>query len=261
MSERVTGRIDWLKATEAQRAQLYQVAKAVMDVTNMDVAAFYKTTIGRVVHPTTTSGNFSRGKIARRHAAMIHAWIDEHHPDIGLKIAPGLFQRPARSAWQTFLADRAEFGALSLLRLSSLGIVQRASRFPIEERPFALGERFAFSLRSDHSGCVFAFQETRGLWHLFPLGEDPQSFMRPCHAGEQVLPSHEDGSPIPLIEAEADGLHAFVFIICAPDAAIDLTSYAGLALRPEQLDDLSAALLSDEGKLHAVHRLNVRFVR
>lgn len=252
--------VDWLKATEAERARLYHVAKAVMDVTGRAPADFYRVSLGKVVDPVTTSGNFSRGKIARRHAAMIHAWIAEHHLDIGLRVAPELFFKPARSSWQELLSDRAQYGELTIRRLSALGLVQPASRFPVEDRPLVLGEPFAFSLRSDRGGQVFAFQETRGFWHLFPLGEDPQSFMRPCHEGEQVLPSHDDGSPLPIIEAETDGLHSFVFIQCETDTDVAVAQFAGLALRPEQLDALAVSLLSRDSALLAIHRINVRFV-
>jgi hypothetical protein len=261
LSDRITHPVDWLKATEAERARLYHVAKAVMDVTCRTPADFYRASLGKAVDPVTTSGNFSRGKIARRHAAMIHAWIEEHHPDIGLRIAPELFLKPARSSWQELLGDRAQYGELTVLRLSALGLVQPASRFPVDDRPLTLGEPFAFSLRCDCDGQVFAFQETRGFWHLFSLGEDPHSFIRPCQEGKHVLPSHDDGSPLPIIEAETDGLHSFVFVQCGADTDVDLAPYAGLALRPEQLDALSMSLLSRDGALLAIHRLNVRFVR
>jgi hypothetical protein len=261
LSVRNQGPIDWTKATEAERSRLYLVAKAIMDNTGMSPSDFYRASLGKLVDPVSTSGNFQRGKIGRRNAALVHAWIAEHHLSVGLRVAPELFIQPARTSWQGFLDRHTEYGQLSILRLSALGLVQPASRFPIEERPIPLGERFAFSLRSARSGSVFAFQETRGLWYLFPLGEDHNSFIRSCSEGDQVLPSQEDGSPLPLVEAESDGLHSFVFIVCAKDADIRVQDYAGLAMRPEQLDELSSALSSAQGMLLGVYRVNVRFVR
>ena len=210
---------------------------------------------------------FSTHRAQRRTTNSVHSvpegylCLDSVLGFIGLRVAPDLFTGLARSSWQEFMDDRAQYGSLAILRLSSLGLVQPASRFPVEGRPLTLGEAFAFSLQSEHEGKVFAFQVTAEKWHLFSLGEDAQDYLRPCRKGEQVLPSHKDGSPLPIIEAETGGLHSFVFIVCAADTDVEINQYAGLALRPEQLDGLSNVLLSGEGALLRVHRINVRITR
>lgn len=261
MSERSIHPIDWLRATEEDRARLYRVAKAVMDMTGTDPQAFYLEAIGRSVDVISTNGNFSRGKIARRHAAMIYSWIEANHFDIALRVAPEMFRRSARSGWQALLQERAQYDAVSIVRFSGFGVVQPASKFPIESRPIRLGEAFAFKLSSRQRGRIFAFQESRGLWHLVPLGETDSSFVRTCQQSDQIFPSQDDGSPIPIVETESDGLHSFVFVVVSDGSEIAVSELKGLALRPEQLNGLSDDIRAKESNLRAIYRINVRFVR
>jgi len=256
--------VDWQKATEDQRARLYRVAKAVMDSVGLAPAEFYRTALnGQIVDPVSTGGNFSRGKIGRRNAAMIHSWIESNHLDIALCVAPELFTRPARGDWLTLLEDRVRYDALSLLRFSSLGLVRPAGRHPIEERPVRLGEKFAFVLTSEIDGHAFAFQEVRGLWHLFSLSEDPATAFCQCGDGRHEFPRKTDGSPLALVEADTDGLHSFVFVVVEDidTLAETVSGLRGLALRPEQLGELATMLAALDAGQYALHRINILFVR
>ncbi|TCP38770.1 hypothetical protein [Rhodovulum marinum] len=256
--------VDWQKATEEQRARLYRVAKAVMDSAGLAPAEFYRAALnGQIVDPVSTGGNFSRGKIARRSAVMIHSWIESNHLDIALRVAPELFTRPARGGWLALLEERTRYGALSLLRFSSLGLVRQAGRHPIDERPVRLGEKFAFALTSEIAGHAFAFQEVRGLWHLFSLSEDPAAAFVSCGHGRHELPRKADGSPLALIEADTDGLHSFVFVVVEDIDTLDdtVSGLRGLALRPEQLGELATMLAALDAGQYAIHRINIQFVR
>lgn len=255
---------DWQKATEDQRACLYRVAKAVMDSVGLTPAEFYRAALnGQIVDPVSTGGNFSRGKISRRNAAMIHSWIESNHLEIALRVAPELFTRPARGGWLALLEERTRYNALSLLRFSSLGLVRPAGKHPIEERPVRLGEKFAFALTSEIEGHAFAFQEARGLWHLFSLSEDPIAAFARCGHGRHELPRNADGSPLALVEADTDGLHSFVFVVVREidSLAETVSGLRGFALRPEQLNELATMLATLDAAQYTIHRINIQFVR
>ena len=256
--------VDWLNASEEERARLYRVAKAVMDITGLAPEAFYKAALnGRSVDPISTTGNFSRGKISRSNAAMIYGWIEANHLKVGLSVAPDLFTQRVGDGWLGLLQARAQYGALRLLRLSARGLVRPASEQPIEEQPVRLGEPFAFSLESNIDGTVFAFQEVAGLWHLMPLSFNPDAHLIPCGKGYQTFPARPDGSAIPLAETESDGLQSFVFIVVASSDGFEdeVSGYVGLSLRPEHLRSLSNRLASTNPSDIAIHRINVLFVR
>jgi hypothetical protein len=256
--------LNWLKASEEERAKLYHVAKAVMNITGLPPDEFYKQALnGRIVDPISTTGNFSRGKISRRNAAMIYSWIETNHLKIGLSVAPDLFTQRSGTGWLGLLQARAQYGALRLLRLSARGLVRPASEHPIEEQPVRLGEQFAFSLESNIDGTVFAFQKATGLWHLMPLSFNPDAYLLPCIKGHQKFPARPDGSALPLVETENDGLQSFVFIVVSSigDMEAEVSACIGLALRPEQLSSLSDQLTSTEPTAIAIHRINIPFVR
>lgn len=118
---------NWKTATKADRAALYDVARAVADTTNLNVEAIMEQAFGhKLMVGTDYLSNFRSGTIGRPKAKLIHAWIAEHHAETAYVIDPKLFPKPHTDVWADYLENHAIHGKLSIARFDkSMGLVQR----------------------------------------------------------------------------------------------------------------------------------------
>ena len=205
---------NWKTATKADRAALYQVARAVADTTNLSVEAIMEQAFGhKLMVGTDYLSNFRSGAIGRPKAKLIHAWIAEHHSETAHAINPRFFPKQHTNAWADYLENHAIKGKLSLTRFDkSMGLVQRKRNQPKPEDFLKLGEAFCFHLCSEIRGYAVAFQMYKGAMHQLPLGLDGE-ILTSIHRGEQFLPIDETGKPEKLVEMNDLGQHRFIVAV------------------------------------------------
>ncbi|KPD13142.1 hypothetical protein [Phaeobacter sp. 11ANDIMAR09] len=214
--------IDWLKASEDQRKQLYVATRAVADAGSTTVEEIMDVALGRkALMGTDYLSTFRRGKIRKSYAKLIHGWIAENHIEIANNIAPGLFPLSHTDAWGRYLAEHAIHGRLRIARFGrqSFGLVQRKKDQPKPDEVLKLGEEFCFHLDSDIYGYAVAFQEYKGTLHPLPLGSNGELHMQ-VQAGEQILPIKEDGKPDKLTEMNDLGQHLFIISVASQIAEL-----------------------------------------
>jgi hypothetical protein len=212
--------IDWLKASEDQRKQLYVATRAVADAGNTTVEEIMDAALGRkALMGTDYTSTFRRGKIRKSYAKLIHGWITGNYIEIANNIAPNLFPRPHTDAWEQYLAKHAIHGKLRIARFGrrSMGLVQRKNDLPKPDEVLKLGEEFCFHLDSDMSGYVVAFQEYKGILHPLPLGPYGEPHTQ-VQEGEQLLPLNASRRPERLSEETDLGCHRFIVGV-EPEAA------------------------------------------
>lgn len=207
--------INWLKATEDERKQLYIVSRAVADAADISMDNILDAATGRrVLMGTDYILTFRRGKIRRSYAKLIYGWIAEHHSEVANSISPDLFPKRHANAWGKYLDDNAIQGKLRIARFGkkSMGLVERKRKQPKPEEILKLGEEFCFQLESDIDGYAVAFQEYEGTIHPLPLelGNDLGGNVQ---SGEQFLPVDDQSQPEKLTEASDLGYHRFVIAI------------------------------------------------
>ncbi len=206
--------IDWLKASEDLRKQLYVATRAVADAGNTTVEEIMDAALGRkALMGTDYLSTFRRGKIRKSYAKLIHGWIAENHIEIANGIAPELFPLPHTDAWDQYLAEHAIHGKLRIARFGrqSMGLVQRKKDQPKPDEVLKLGEEFCFHLDSDIDGYAVAFQEYKGVMHPLPLGVNGE-LQAQIQKGEQFLPLNMDGHPERLSEDSDLGGHRFIIV-------------------------------------------------
>lgn len=205
---------NWKTATNADRAALYHVARAIADTTDMSVEAIMEEAFGhKLMVGTDYLSNFRSGAIGRPKAKLIHAWIAEHHIETANAVDPKLFPKQHTNAWDDYLEEHAITGKLCIARLDgSIGLVQRKRTQLRPEEVLKLGEEFCFYLDNDVDGYAVGFQEYQGTMHPLPLGPDDvlDAFIV---AGEQFLPMNSNGQPEKLNEANDLGHHQFVIAV------------------------------------------------
>ena len=137
---------NWKTATKADRASLYQVARAVAETTNLSVEAIMEQAFGhKLMVGTDYLSNFRSGAIGRPKAKMIHACIAKHHAETAHAVDPKLFPKAHTDIWADYLEKHAIRGRLSIARFDkSMGLVQRKRNQPKPDEILKLGEEFCF---------------------------------------------------------------------------------------------------------------------
>ncbi|MBT8154033.1 hypothetical protein KMP13_08995 [Epibacterium ulvae] len=206
--------IDWLKASEDQRKQLYVATRSVADASDTTVEAIMDAALGRkALMGTDYMSTFRRGKIRRSYAKLIHGWIANHHPELGHQFAADLFPQPNTDAWGQFLDEHAVRGQLRSVKFkpSSLGLVERARQTVKPDDTLRLGEKFCLQIECKGGRYAQAYQIYKGQWHPIPLCDDGSMTARIAE-GDGLLPIQFDGTPDPLVEQRDTGPHQFVVI-------------------------------------------------
>lgn len=207
--------IDWLKASEDQRKQLYVTTRAVADASNTTVEEIMDAALGRkALMGTDYMSTFRRGKIRKSYAKLIHGWIADNHIEIANNIAPDLFPLSHTNAWEQYLAEHAIHGKLRIARFGrqSMGLVQRKKKQPKPDEVLKLGEEFCFHLDSDLDGYAVAFQRYQGSMYPLPLGPNGELQIQ-VQVGQQFLPVNADGHPERLSEEVDLGHHRFIVVV------------------------------------------------
>ncbi|ATG48831.1 hypothetical protein CEW89_15395 [Celeribacter ethanolicus] len=180
--------IDWLKASEEERMQLYKLTFNVGKLLNLTVYQIMDAALGRkIAMGKDYVANFRKGKIRRAYAKLIYKWLTEHHFDLLLQIAPEKFPETPEQRWQAILEERVRSDRFRLVLIpKSMGIVERESQLKPADMIMRLGERFCFELDSE----VFAKNRTDvqgNRPHERPPVTDHQPMLAvPCRSG----PSH-----------------------------------------------------------------------
>lgn len=239
--------VDWLSATQDERAQLYRVIRAIADMTGQSAEAVIELAIGApLLTGTDYLSNVRKGKISRSKARLIHAWIQRTHPAAAQAIAPELFAEvpqthqsaqltpPVRSeigrllpddipdpilepyAFSRYVDEHAIEGPLRIISLAPRkGLVTRADEMPRKPtQTLKLGEPFCFELDSPCDGEVIMLQGYQGRWHPVPLGDTGDHKVLPIVIGTFRLPSAAiTQRPDGLVENESRGTHRFACLI------------------------------------------------
>ncbi|MCV6621853.1 MAG: hypothetical protein OIF51_08905 [Cellvibrionaceae bacterium] len=206
--------IDWLKASEDERKQLYVATRAVADAADISVEEIMDAALGRkVLMGTDYMSTFRRGKIRRSYSKLIFQWISANHLSIASNIAPQLFRLSDFDLLNKMVSERANRDRIGIARFErSMGLVARKRDKPIAEETLCLGEDFCFHLDSKAAGFAVALQGVRNEWHLMPLGNNETPYFQVV-CGSQFLPLDERARPERLVENEDRGLHQFVLAV------------------------------------------------
>ncbi|MCP3054961.1 hypothetical protein [Aurantimonas marianensis] len=258
--------MNWLKASIGERKALHRVTSTILKTQGVSWQQFFLEELKPALHVAATyhQSNFAKGTIARDRALRIFEWIVANHLDLAIRLDPVLFDPSLKSDWQQFLETRGRYGDALLVRpKQGRGLVERADKNPVADKPVPLGQRFCFLIRNAVPGFVLGLEEYEGDWFPMALGHDDVTMAIPCSLGTQPLPYNIDtGQPVMLSERADAGLHGFVFLV-GPESVIrpfgkQLT--LGHAVLPETLDAIAHDLGEAEARTVAVHRLNVIFV-
>ncbi|MFQ6549893.1 hypothetical protein AADZ90_018255 [Aestuariibius sp. 2305UL40-4] len=258
-------RIDWQQADTDQRKTLYPAIKAVCSERRWTLEAFCSEVLPDKVGLGYES-HLRDGTLSKDRAAFIHAWIGEHHPDLGVRHAPDLYTDSQITSWTELLEEHGVFGTFTIQRYEAgMGLVRRSDRAPLAKKRIALGEEFVFHLESGFAGQAIALQELDGTWYPMPLNNADIPWVADLTAGHQFLPSHPiTGAPEPLREDDHTGRHGFALLIASDGHSDELENLTALfsavhALPQDRLDDLAAWWTGLTGP-KALYRLNVVFV-
>ncbi|WP_208354409.1 hypothetical protein [Pseudaestuariivita rosea] len=256
--------VDWLKASNEQRAALYQVCKAIVAANPFSWDELFGETLARQAGTNThLRDNFRRGTISCAHSAVIAAWIAREHSATAQDIAPDLFPSDLSNAWEALTSESAIYGQLKIRLLKqSRGIVQSAAKTPVTAKPIRLGQHFCFDLTTGRSGQVMALQCVKTDWYPLPL--DMQSNQLAVHrdAGQHLLPLDDGNRPHPIADYVHDGLHRFVFIIGPKDLIDALTEMLvpGETILPKTLNALAHAINKCSTNLAELHSISQEFL-
>ncbi len=257
--------VDWLNASNEQRAALYQVCKAIVAANPLSWDDLFGETLSRQAGTNThLRDNFRRGTISCAHSAVIAAWIAREHSETAQDIAPDLFPTNASDDWETLITDKAIYGQLKIRLLKqSRGIVQSAVSHPVASKPIRLGQHFCFDLTTGRSGHVMALQCVKTDWYPLPLDMQSNQLTVRRDAGQHFLPWDDaNNGPHPITDYVHDGLHRFVFIIGPKDLIDALTAKLapGVAIPPKSLNALANGIATDSSNLAELHSINQEFL-
>lgn len=255
--------VDWLKASIEERKALHRVTATILKMRGIGWQQFFEQELKPPLYvaPGYHQSNFGKGTIARDRALRIFEWIVANHLDLAVRIDPALFNPSLTSDWRNFLERRGRYGDVTLvLPPDGRGIVQRADRHPVADKPVRLGQSFGFLVTNELAGRVLGLQGYRGVWFPIPLGNDDVTMAVPCQVGQQPLPFNPaTGQPVKLREADHPGEHRFVFLVGPEEVIGQCESRLSLnhAILPETLDRIAHDFDQAEAGTVAVHRLNV----
>lgn len=255
--------IDWLAASVDERRALYRVVKRLLDEEGLSWNQLYDDALGREFRPGHGyEDNFRAGRISRKVAHRIHAWLRGQHPAHAMRLDRmlGVAVSGEAHTWDRFLEKHGEYGRLSVVPLPdpALTIVAFATLKPKPEATLRLGEPFCFMLDSPIAGTALALQSIGTDWHSLPLSEDALTV--PVVSGRQFLPRLPGtDSPLPLAEQTHLGPHGFLILIGAPVVhEIAARFHGGGAISIDALNRLARLTTATMGEWTA-QRLDVTF--
>jgi hypothetical protein len=250
------GEIDWLNMSAAERIEpikaLFVAMRKVSITTGRHIDLLLDDALGEAQsRGTDYESNFRKGKIAAMKAMMIHQWLEYNHfeeaKNATKNIQTNLFQINPKSAWDSFVEDRAITGKLGAIPLTKqMGIAQRSKEVRKSVTTIRLGQDYCFELDSGLDGHCVAFEGYQGQWHPLPLGADTRRLRLEVQQGVQRLPRDAKGNPIALVELDDGGEHQIVVVV-ATDKAMPTDR--------REILKLDARAISFE-----VHRVSVTFV-
>lgn len=154
--------VDWLNATVAERKGLHCVTSTILKTRGLSWHEFFLDELNLHVAATYHQGNFAKGTIARDRALRIHSWIVANHLDLAIRLDPVLFNPSLKSDWQQFLDTHGRYGDVQVVRpKQGRGIVERADKNPVADKPIPRGELFCFLIRNAVPGWFWGWKSTR----------------------------------------------------------------------------------------------------
>ncbi|MFY0620874.1 MAG: hypothetical protein JXQ89_04180 [Pelagimonas sp.] len=207
--------IDWLKASEDQRKQLYVATRAVADAGNTTVEEIMDAALGRkALMGTDYMSTFRGGKIRKSYAKLIHGWIAGNHIETANNIAPDLFPLPHTDAWDSYIETHGIRGKLQIKRFAKneLNLIKKVKVRDAPDATLKLGEEFCFFLKSDLRTHAIGFERYKEKWHVMPLGPNgSHTFL--LQSDEAHFPIDINGEIERLTEESDLDIHRFAFVV------------------------------------------------
>lgn len=204
--------IDWLKASENERKQLYVASRAVADAADISVEEIMDAALGRkVLMGTDYMSTFRRGKIRRSYAKLIYQWISENHFGKAHSLAPAIFSETPEQRWQAIVDERAIPDKLNIVLVETeFGIARRSSQRRQAATTIRFGALYCLEFEYHEEATAILFQKVHGQWHNIEIGA---GMATPANlkAGINFLPQGLSGCD-PLHEEEHEGIHDFVLV-------------------------------------------------
>ncbi|UZD92129.1 hypothetical protein [Cognatishimia activa] len=204
--------IDWLKASENERKQLYIATRAVADAADISVEAIMDAALGRrVLMGTDYMSTFRRGKIRRSYAKLIYQWISENHFGKAHSLAPAIFSETPEQLWQAIVDEKAHSDNLQIMSVpTEFGIARRNSQRGKVATTIRFGTLYCLEFESHEERSAILFQKVHGHWYNIEIG--PRAMTSAVlKTGLNFLPQGIRG-PDPLYEEEHEGVHEFVLV-------------------------------------------------
>lgn len=205
--------IDWLKASENERKQLYIATRAVADAADISVEEIIDAALGRkVLMGTDYMSTFRRGKIRRSYAKLIYKWISENHFGKAHSLAPAIFSETPEQRWQAIVDERAIPDKLNIVLVETgFGIARRSSERTKAATTIRFGALYCLEFEYHEEATAILFQKVHGQWHNIEIGPDGAAAAK-LKPSLNLLPQSSNGRPDPLYEEEHEGIHEFVLV-------------------------------------------------
>lgn len=266
-------RTDWLKCANEERRILGDACKRICAEQNLSFEEFAKRA-GFNSHryaPGYADG-FWAGRMARKIAAGVYAWLRNHHPEIADEVdarIATLYGASLQSGdWETFVREHGQFGFLKVVPGAQNQIQAQITQIQHEPEPIdrtiALSQPFYVSLESSTSGVGIGLQWVRGRWTLLPIG--PGEPKVPIEYGHNRFPrDNHPGISLrdPLLHEEVEaGLHRLVLLVVPHDVANGFLHDLRIveSVPSHTLDRLAARALAAPRHAWRLYRCNVMFV-
>ena len=204
---------DWLASDTSARQSLYRVTKTIVDRAFMGQwQEFYDAVFGGKFFPAFGyEDNFRAGRISRKRAHVIAAWIAMHYPDDAACLARDIAMADddGLQFYLDFVEARARDDTLSIIPLHEWGIVGLASASTSAPPQIKLREPFLLALETEGACSAIGFQWADGALYPLPLcGEG--KLCATLTSGPNILPfDHVANVPEPLSEDHTRGLITF----------------------------------------------------
>jgi hypothetical protein len=219
--------IDWSESTNEHRKILFTVVKRLVDSGAIDWNSLYERALGTQAADIGVGydNNFREGRISRRKASMIYAFLQREFPS---------------AAWEVHYhqAPDKDRGLLTWHRFIDLNITPRALTVVPKHYPklfveheegansLSLDEHFFLQLDSPFDGFAVCMRALNPYWFVQGLSnEDFQ--VRVCEGRQLITRTAQDGVPNRMMQRE-QGLHYFLVFVGSRDLVdiiIDLNDY------------------------------------
>lgn len=263
-------RFNWLSATEHDRKQLYEVVLDYRKKTGLTWPEIFECAFpDSDMLSTDYEANFRKGKISRRRALMMSAWLEKSSPEGAKKLSEKLLPHTIKandngqiSTWDQFLKRHQRHEGIEIHPWpgKSLNIVKFASPLPFAKRRIKLGEKFLFRITAPKGIAVAAWQQIGYDWYSLALS--PDQLIIQTQQDNSWLPLDTNRKdPLPLNELEQSGPHSFVFITVGDITLLTpiIRQVSQGVIAPVTLDKWAEHFQSSEDIDWSVLRCNVHF--